>query len=69
MNAWLSEVEERRRHLLGTALGSAAAPHVEVVTAMTSQGVWSSMRASGIETKEAAAQVARLINRSLEGVQ
>ena len=66
VDAWLNEVAERHRQLVSTALGLAAARQVDVVTAMTTQGVWSSMRASGVGTKEAAAQVARLVNRSLE---
>lgn len=68
VDAWLNDVAERHRHLVRTALGSAAATRVEVVKALTSQGVWSSMRAAGIENKEAAAEVALLINRSLEAV-
>jgi len=68
VNAWLDEVGDRHRQLVRTALGPAAAHHVDVVKAMTTQGVWSSMHAAGIETKEAAADVARLINRSLEAV-
>lgn len=66
VDAWLIEVVERHRRLVSVALGSDRARQVEVVTAMTTQGVWSSLRSSGIDTKEAAAQVARLINRSLE---
>lgn len=66
VDAWLRDVGDRHRHLVGLALGPAAASHVEVVTAMTSQGVWSALQAAGIETREAATQVARLINRSLE---
>lgn len=68
VNAWLNDVGERHRQLVRTALGPGATPHIEVVKAMTSQGVWSSMHAAGIETREAAANVARLINRSLEAV-
>lgn len=68
VNAWLNEVGERHRQLVRTALGPVAAHHVHVVKAMTTQGVWSSMYAAGIETKQAAADVARLINRSLEAV-
>ena len=67
VDAWLNDVSERHGHLVRTALGPAAT-HVELVKAMTSQGVWSSMHAAGIETKEAAAEVALLINRSLEAV-
>lgn len=66
VDEWLREVAEMHRRLVATAIGRAAHSHIEVVTAMTTQGVWSSMRASGIETRKAAAQVARLINRSLE---
>ena len=66
VDEWLREVAEMHRRLVATAIGQAAHSHIEVVTAMTTQGVWNSMRASGIETREAAAQVARLINRSLE---
>ena len=68
VSAWLDEVGERHRQLVRTALGAPAAHHLDVVKAMTTHGVWSSMHAAGIETKEAAADVARLINRSLEGV-
>ena len=69
VDAWLNEVAERHRHLVSIGLGPAASSSVEVVAAMTTQGVWSSMRASGSSTEDAANQVARLINRSLEGVQ
>ncbi len=69
VDAWLDEVGVRHRRLVVAALGSAESPHVEVVTAMTTQGVWSSMRQAGLETNEAARQVARLVNRSLEAVQ
>ncbi len=68
VNAWLNDVADRHRRLVGVALGPAGAPQVDLVTAITAQGVWSSMNASGIETRDAAAQVARLVNRSLEGV-
>jgi AcrR family transcriptional regulator len=69
VNAWLIEVAARHRRLVGVALGPAGARQVDVVTAMTVQGVWSSMQASGIDTRDAAAQVSRLVNRSLEAVQ
>ena len=68
VNAWLNDVAARHRRLVAVALGPAGASQVDVVTAITAQGVWSSMNASGIETKDAAARVARLINRSLEAV-
>lgn len=66
VDAWLNAVADRHRQLVRLALGSGAETHVDVVRAMTSQGVWSSMQAAGIDTTDAAAQVARLINRSLE---
>lgn len=68
VDAWLTDVGNRHRQLVRLALGPNAASHVEVVRAMTSQGVWSSMQAAGIETREAAIEVAHLINRSLERI-
>ena len=68
VNAWLNDVADRHRQLVGAALGPASASQVDVVTAITSQGVWSSMNASGIDTRDAAAHVARFVNRSLEAL-
>lgn len=68
VDAWLSDVAERHRRLVTSALVSADGAEIELVTAMTSRGVWQSLQDSGIGTKEAAARVARLINGSREKV-
>lgn len=65
---WLTEVGARHRQLVAAALGPSGNAHVALVTAMTTQGAWRSMRESGMETGAAANAVARLINRSLKAV-
>lgn len=62
VDAWLREVEARHRALVAEALGAEAPPKlVALATALTSMGSWRSMRASGLGSAEAAAEVTRLI--------
>lgn len=61
VDAWLRDVAVRHRALVAAALGTASEADLALATAMTSRGVWRSMRESGTATSEAAARVARLI--------
>lgn len=68
VDGWLRDVAERHRRLVASALIHADEEEVGLVTAMTGRGVWESLRNSGIQTQDAAARVARLINGSREKV-
>jgi AcrR family transcriptional regulator len=68
VDGWLGEVAERHRLLVASALVDASQPEVELVTALTTRGVWRSLRDSGASTIEAANQVAVLINQRQEKV-
>lgn len=63
---WLRDVARRHRRLVAAALVDADVAEVDLVTAMTGRGVWQSLHESGVDTAEAAARVARLINQSTE---
>jgi AcrR family transcriptional regulator len=63
VDAWLRQLAERHRSLVAAALAPADPGEITLATAMTTHGVWRSLRGAGMETPEAAAQVARQIAR------
>jgi AcrR family transcriptional regulator len=68
VDEWLREVADRHRRLVVSALVDAKPPEIELVTAMTTRGVWRSLRDSGASTIEAAHRVAAVINQRQEKV-
>lgn len=67
VDAWLRDVAARHRQLVAAAVAPAGAREIELATAVTTHGVWRSLRDSGLDTPEAASQVAGLITDSLGG--
>jgi AcrR family transcriptional regulator len=61
VDAWLRQLAERHRSLVAAALGPANPVEISLATALTTHGVWLSLRDAGMETPEAAAHVARQI--------
>ena len=69
VDAWLRDVDRRRRALVAEAAGSGAgASVVSVVTALTSRGAWISFRDGGLDVDGAAAEVARTYRTSRKGM-
>ncbi len=66
VDAWLRDVEHRRRELVRTALGPHPRAGEAVLAALTSRGAWLSFRESGLDPDRAAAEVAA-VYRSMKG--
>lgn len=68
VDAWLLEVGRRHRQLAVAALGARAGDaEAELLTALTTNHAWRSMRESGMDPRTASAHVARLFARTTEG--
>lgn len=61
VDAWLRQLAERHRSLVAAALAPADPGEITLATALTTHGVWRSLRDAGMKTPEAAAEVARRI--------
>lgn len=69
VDAWLLEVRRRHRALAAAALGgSSYASDIELLTALTTNDAWRSMRDAGMNPRVAARHVARLFPPNTEAL-
>ena len=68
LDGWLRNVEGRRRNLLAPALGARASPtRLALLLALTSHGSWEALHDAGLGPDEAAAEVARVVEKGVMG--